>query len=301
MRRQMLFRTRFILLIGLTLLAVWGVVSASAGTAVHAEEGSGEVAFSIRPQLASEERPESFSYFSRVLGDEPTINETAIITNEGDAPVVLHLYVADASTGINGGTSFANADVPIAGHARWIVLSMNEVSLLPGEQRIGYLDPPAVAWQRAAGLAEEREVDRLVRPPATPARRDRRRAASARSAVATSVRPACPRPRAAGHNDRPASASSVAARGDEPRPRRDGRDTGGGRRCGPAPARPSMGRAPDVVRSRGRSPRRPRPAGSLPALPASAVDPSAGGGAGTAPQLRGSRDGSSPRRAATLD
>ena len=96
----------------------------------------GEASFGIRPTRAYEDRPESFAYFSRVLEPGAVVNDEALVTNDGSAPLILKLYAVDAITAINGGTTFATQGQDVTGVARWLSLTTSEVVLAPAEQRL---------------------------------------------------------------------------------------------------------------------------------------------------------------------
>src|SRR3990172_12547122 len=101
-----------------------------AGSALAQEGG---FSFGIRPTKAFEDRPESFSYFSYVLGPGMQMADEALVMNHGDQPITLKLYATDGLTAQNGGTSFMAEGVlsPGGSHAisSWVVLPTNEVSL----------------------------------------------------------------------------------------------------------------------------------------------------------------------------
>lgn len=111
--------------LGLALLA-WP------GTAL----ADGEVSFGLRPTKGVEGRPETFSYFSHELAPGAVLTDEALVMNSGEVPVTLKLYAADAMTAINCGTAFAQQGQETNGVARWLSLSLGEVSLEPGEEMV---------------------------------------------------------------------------------------------------------------------------------------------------------------------
>ncbi len=110
------------------------------GLALLAWSGSaqaeGEVSFGIRPTKAYVGNPESFGYFSHSLAPGAVLADEALVVNNGDVPLTLKVYAADAVTAINGGTSFANEGQEVNGVASWLSLSVTEVSLDPGEDGV---------------------------------------------------------------------------------------------------------------------------------------------------------------------
>ena len=99
-------------------------------------QAEGDVSFGIRPTKAYVGNPESFGYFSHTLAPGAVLADEALVMNSGDVPVTLKLYAADGVTAIEGGTAFANEGEEKNGVASWLSLSMAEVSLEPGEERV---------------------------------------------------------------------------------------------------------------------------------------------------------------------
>jgi hypothetical protein len=95
-----------------------------------------KASFGIRPTKAHEDIPESFSYFIHTLAPGARTSDAALAMNQGDVPITLKLYAADAVTAINGGTSFVNKGEEKNGVARWLSVSVAELSLQPGEERV---------------------------------------------------------------------------------------------------------------------------------------------------------------------
>jgi hypothetical protein len=95
----------------------------------------GKVSFGIRPTRAHQDIPESQSYFIHTLAPGASTSDLALVMNNGDAPITLKLYAADAATAINGGTAFAAEGAETNGVGRWLGLWMKELSLQPGEER----------------------------------------------------------------------------------------------------------------------------------------------------------------------
>ena len=121
-----------------TLLGLGLAVVGMAG-AVQAQEPAGPdrpFGFGIRPAHAKADDPTSFSYFTHYLEPGDTLIDEALVVNEGNLPVRLQVYVAEAMTAINGGTAFGHRKDNYSGAADWITLEVEEVSLRPGETRI---------------------------------------------------------------------------------------------------------------------------------------------------------------------
>jgi hypothetical protein len=122
-----------------------------------------KVSFGIRPTKAHEDIPESFSYFIHTLAPGAHTSDAALVMNQGDAPITLKLYAADAVTAINGGTSFVNEGEEKNGVARWLSVSVPELSLQPDEERVVPFNikvpPNASPGQHVAGLVVEAVTD----------------------------------------------------------------------------------------------------------------------------------------------
>lgn len=118
-----------------------------------------KVSFGIRPTKAHESIPESFSYFVYTMAPGDRTSDAALVLNNGDVPVTLKLYAADALTAINGGTAFANEGEEKNGVAHWLSPSMAELSLQPGEERTVpftiSVPRDALPGQHVAGLVLE--------------------------------------------------------------------------------------------------------------------------------------------------
>ena len=118
-----------------------------------------KVSFGIRPTKAYEDIPESFSYFVHTMAPDTRTLDAALVMNQGDVPITLKLYAADAATAINGGTSFVNEGEEKSGVARWLSVSVAELSRQPGEERVVpfaiKVPPDAPPGQHVAGLVVE--------------------------------------------------------------------------------------------------------------------------------------------------
>ena len=120
-----------------TLLGL-GLVVGVAG-AVQAQEPTStdsQLVFGIRPAPASEDDPTSLGYFTHYLEPGDELVDEALVINEGDLPVRLQIYVAEAMTAINGGTAFGHRNEISSGVTGWVSLDVGEVSLQPGETQI---------------------------------------------------------------------------------------------------------------------------------------------------------------------
>ena len=120
-----------------TLLSL-GIVVGMAST-VQAQESTptdSPLGFGIRPAQTSDDDPESLGYFTHSLEPGTELFDEAVVLNEGDLPVHLQVYVAEAMTAINGGTAFGHRNDNPSGEVDWIQLDVEEISLQPGETQI---------------------------------------------------------------------------------------------------------------------------------------------------------------------
>ncbi len=126
MRKKLL-----VALVGLSLALIAGTGNAQTEVGVR---------FGIRPTLAYEDRPETFSYFSHELAPGAVLADEALVMNSGDVPVTLTLYAADGFTAINTGTAFTKryqeATGVTRGVNRWLFFSVTEIALEPGEEMV---------------------------------------------------------------------------------------------------------------------------------------------------------------------
>jgi hypothetical protein len=122
-----------------------------------------KVSFGIRPTKAHEDIPESFSYFIHTLAPGAHTSDAALVMNQGDAPITLKLYAADAVTAINGGTAFAAEGEEKNGVAHWLSPSVGQLSLQAGEERVVpftiKVPLDASPGQHVAGLVLEAVAD----------------------------------------------------------------------------------------------------------------------------------------------
>ena len=113
------------------------------------------VSFGIKPA----KNPSLSSYFNHTLAPGDLTLDEALVVNNGDEPVTLKLYAADATTAINGGTSFASEGETKNGVAHWLTLPFSELSLEPGEKKaVPFLitvPSDASPGQHTAGLVLE--------------------------------------------------------------------------------------------------------------------------------------------------
>ena len=110
-----------------------GIAHAQEPTEAGSQPGGG---FGIRPAQASEGDATSFSYFTHRLEPGDTLVDTALVINEGESQVRLRVFVANAITAVNGGTSFGTPDGSTGGVADWVTLDVDEVLLEPGATQI---------------------------------------------------------------------------------------------------------------------------------------------------------------------
>src|SRR5664279_2484395 len=111
----------------------------------------------------------STGYF--VLPSMPgqTVGQSVTVTNPSDRAVSAQLGPVDASTGVNGGSVFADSGVPPQGDGRWIHLSQTNLQLAPKANVVvpftvsvpANAGPPGAhlagitAWDPAASKASE--------------------------------------------------------------------------------------------------------------------------------------------------
>lgn len=142
-----------------SLAALGLALLAGSGTA----QADDDVRFGIRPTQASEDRPQTFSYFSHELSPGAVLTDEALVMNSGDAPVTLKLYAADGITAINASIAFAKQDQESTGASRgtnrWLSLSVTEIPLEPGEEIVApftiTVPPDASPGHHVAGLVVE--------------------------------------------------------------------------------------------------------------------------------------------------
>ena len=143
-------------ILSLILAVVSLALLAGAGTVLA---NDGNISFGIRPTKAYEDRPRTFSYFVHELMPGSVTSDEVLVMNSGDVPVTLNLFAADGITAINGGTAFAKQGQEINGVARWLTLSVTEIRLEPGEDRVVSftinLPPDASSGHHVAGLVVE--------------------------------------------------------------------------------------------------------------------------------------------------
>jgi len=143
-------------ILSLILIVTSLALLAEAGIAL-ADDGN--ISFGIRPTKAYEDRPRTFSYFVHELMPGSVTSDEVLVMNSGDVPVTLKLFAADGITAINGGTAFAQQGQEINGVARWLSLSVTEIRLEPGEDRVVpftiNVPPDASSGHHVAGLVVE--------------------------------------------------------------------------------------------------------------------------------------------------
>jgi len=122
-------------------------------------QGQGHMAFGIGPAKADPDNPETFAYFVHALSPGSTVADEARVQNGSDVPIVLKMYAADAQTSIGGGPGFAHEGQELNGGRHWISLSVAEISLGPGEERIVPftidVPPDASPGEHTTGLVVE--------------------------------------------------------------------------------------------------------------------------------------------------
>ncbi|MGD8758996.1 MAG: DUF916 domain-containing protein [Anaerolineales bacterium] len=121
------------------------------------------ISFGIRPTEAFADRPETFSYFSHEMSPGQILHDEALVINDGDVPLTLSLYAADAVTAQNGGTAFMHqGQLSPGGHrgvGGWITPSVTEIHLEPGEEMVVpftiHVPEDAAPGQHIGGLLVE--------------------------------------------------------------------------------------------------------------------------------------------------
>ncbi len=100
------------------------------GTA-HAQDQ--EPVFGLRPARANPHDPDASGYFTIYLRPGEVHHDDVILLNEGQVPVDIDLYLAEATTAIGGSASFgAHGDENAT--TAWIELSRDGATLQPGEE-----------------------------------------------------------------------------------------------------------------------------------------------------------------------
>ena len=117
--------------LGLAVVGVAGAVQAQEPAATDSPLG-----FGIKPAYATADDPTSFSYFTHHLEPGDEVIDEALVINDGDLPIHLQIYVAEAMTAINGGTAFGHRNYNSNGVAGWVSIDVGEVPLQPGETQI---------------------------------------------------------------------------------------------------------------------------------------------------------------------
>ncbi len=126
-------------------------------------QSSAGISFGIRPTKALEGQEETYSYFSYRTSPGSTFTDEALVLNDGNETVSLRIYAADGITAQNGGTDFAAFGEESSGMSQgsntWISLSIVELTLAPGEERIVpfqvRIPADASAGHHVAGLIVE--------------------------------------------------------------------------------------------------------------------------------------------------
>ncbi|MEE8346863.1 MAG: DUF916 domain-containing protein [Dehalococcoidia bacterium] len=93
----------------------------------------GPLNFGIRPANTSEDDAVRGAYFTYTLEPGATIDDEAIVVNNGEETLTLKLYAADGVTAISGGTAFAAADEVRTGVRSWLSADVSDLEMAPGE------------------------------------------------------------------------------------------------------------------------------------------------------------------------
>ncbi len=157
--KKLKFRSLLSLLV-IVILMITLFVEAPRVSAQSGEEG---VSFGIRPTVAFENRPETYSYFSYGLAPGVQMNDVALVMNSGTQAITLTIYAADGTTAQNGGTAFTEKGELSSGGSQgvssWIQLGISELYLEPGEEVevpfIVNVPPDATSGHHIAGLVVE--------------------------------------------------------------------------------------------------------------------------------------------------
>lgn len=124
-------RTAVIVLACLALLVACSLALFGWARVAQAE---GDASFGIRPSEANPDSPETFSFFVHEMTAGETLEDAAIVQNNGDVTATARLYLADGVTSINGGTAFTHEGFQTHGTANWLTLESEEITLAPGEE-----------------------------------------------------------------------------------------------------------------------------------------------------------------------
>ncbi len=124
----------------IVLFAIFSILMLSIFVDAALAQSSTGISFGIRPTKALEGQEETYSYFSYRTSSGSIFNDEALLLNDGAEAVTLKLYASDGVTARNGGTDFAAFGEESTGMSRgshtWISLSVTELTLAPGEERI---------------------------------------------------------------------------------------------------------------------------------------------------------------------
>ena len=124
-KRRGLLRTAGLLA---ALLVLPVLVASTVG--VHAQ---GPLAFGIRPATTTADDPTKGAYFSYTLQAGATVEDEAVVQNDGEEPITLKMYAADGLTAINGSTAFTGDGETHRGVQSWLSAGISEAELSPGE------------------------------------------------------------------------------------------------------------------------------------------------------------------------
>lgn len=92
--------------------------------------------FTLQPARYDPERPETRSYFVYEVEAGRRFGDEVRVINTGSQPGVVRLYTVDATTGVNSGPVYLQADAPREEVGTWVNLEAQELTLAPGEERL---------------------------------------------------------------------------------------------------------------------------------------------------------------------
>lgn len=101
---------------------------------MNVAHGQGLANFGIRPASTEADDPARGAYFTYTLEPGASVDDAAVVVNDGKEPVALKLYAADGVTAIGGGTAFAAADEERNGVRSWLSTAASEMELAAGER-----------------------------------------------------------------------------------------------------------------------------------------------------------------------
>lgn len=150
----------WLLVIMCMLMTCW--LEAGTGGVVHA--ATGQAQFSMAPTQIQARNATSRSYFVYASNPGAIIDDSVRVTNVGTAQGTLNIYAVDATTSMTSGTAFLDHGQPRRDVGAWTALSLQSVTLSPGEsQNIPFrlsIPHQVGPGQHAGGIVGEQVVER---------------------------------------------------------------------------------------------------------------------------------------------